>query len=53
MGAGVHFLPFEINLGKSEIILALNSSIKICGKDLYILVTLINIRRFFVTFMQV
>jgi len=32
----VYFPPFEINLGKSEIIRALNSSIKvkICGEDL-------------------
>jgi len=37
MGAGVHFPPFEINPGKSEIIRALNSSIKvkICDEDLY------------------
>jgi len=36
MGAGVDFPPFEINPGKSEMIRALNSSIKvkICGDDL-------------------
>jgi len=39
MGAGVHFPspPFEINPDKSEIIRAINLSIKvkICGEDLY------------------
>jgi len=41
----VHFSPFEINLGKSEIIRALNSSIKV--KIYVFLKKLINSRHFF------